>query len=44
MGDRVENTERGASAGKRLLWFVGLWAAGVAAVTLVGLAIRMVLI
>jgi hypothetical protein len=28
---------------RRLLWFVGLWAAGVGAVTLVGLAIRAVL-
>lgn len=28
---------------RRLAWFVGLWAAGVAAVTLVGLAIRAVL-
>ena len=28
---------------RRLAWFVGLWAAGVAAVALVGLAIRAVL-
>jgi hypothetical protein len=28
---------------RRLAWFVGLWAAGVAAVGLVGLAIRAVL-
>jgi len=27
----------------RLLWFVGLWAAGVLTVSLIGLAIRMVL-
>jgi hypothetical protein len=27
----------------RLLWFVGLWLAGVAAVALVGLLIRLVL-
>lgn len=33
-----------ASAGvRRLLWFAALWLAGVAAVTLVGLAIRAVL-
>jgi hypothetical protein len=44
MGDRVKNKEGGASAGKRLLWFVLLWVAGVAAVSLVGLAIRTVLI
>jgi hypothetical protein len=30
-------------AARRLLWFVGLWAAGVAAVTLLGLGIRLVL-
>jgi hypothetical protein len=30
-------------AARRLLWFVGLWAAGVAAVALVGLAVRVVL-
>ena len=30
-------------AARRLLWFVGLWAAGVGAVTLLGLAIRLVL-
>ena len=29
--------------GKRLLWFVGLWAAGVLAVAVVGLAIKLVL-
>jgi hypothetical protein len=28
---------------KQLAWFVGLWAAGVAAVALVGLAIRLAL-
>jgi len=28
---------------KQLTWFVGLWAAGVAAVALVGLAIRLAL-
>jgi hypothetical protein len=28
---------------RRLLWFVGLWAAGVVTVTLLGLAIRLVL-
>jgi hypothetical protein len=28
---------------KRLLWFIGLWAAGVGAVAAVGLAIRFVL-
>jgi hypothetical protein len=28
---------------RRLAWFVGLWAAGVAAVGLVGLAIRLAL-
>ena len=31
------------STGKRLLWFVGLWAAGVLAVAVVGLAIKLVL-
>lgn len=44
MGDKVENTEGGASAAKRLLWFVLLWIAGVAAVSMVGLAIRAVLL
>ncbi|MDH6268287.1 hypothetical protein M2360_003692 [Rhizobium sp. SG_E_25_P2] len=44
MGDRVENKDGGASAGKRLLWFVGLWVAGVAAVSVVGLAIRAILL
>ena len=29
--------------GRRLLWFVGLWLAGVAAVSVVGLAIKFVL-
>lgn len=29
---------------RRALWFVGLWAGGVAAVGLVGLAIRFVLL
>lgn len=29
--------------GKRLLWFVGLWAAGVLTVTAVGLAIKLAL-
>lgn len=29
--------------GKRLIWFLALWLAGVGAVTLVGLAIRMFL-
>ena len=28
---------------RRLLWFAGLWAAGVGAVTLVGLAVRLFL-
>ena len=28
---------------RRLLWFVGLWAAGVGAVALAGLAVRLVL-
>ncbi|MCV3765537.1 MULTISPECIES: hypothetical protein [unclassified Rhizobium] len=44
MDERLESNEKGASAGKRLLWFFGLWIAGVAAVSLVGLAIRTVLI
>jgi hypothetical protein len=44
MGDQVENKEGGASAGKRLLWFVLLWIAGVAAVSVVGLGIRAVLL
>ena len=30
-------------AARRLLWFVGLWAAGVGAVALLGLLIRWVL-
>jgi hypothetical protein len=30
-------------AARRLLWFVGLWAAGVGAVAMAGLAIRFVL-
>ena len=30
-------------AARRLLWFVGLWAAGVGAVTLLGLLIRLLL-
>lgn len=29
--------------GKQLLWFVGLWAAGVATVTVVGLIIKFAL-
>jgi hypothetical protein len=29
--------------GTRLLWFVGLWAAGVLTVTVVGFAIKLVL-
>lgn len=29
--------------GRRLVWFVGLWAAGVLAVAIVGLAIKLVL-
>ena len=29
--------------GKRLLWFVALWAAGVVSVTAVGLAIKLAL-
>lgn len=28
---------------RRLLWFVGLWAAGVIVITLVGLAIKLAL-
>ncbi len=28
---------------RKLLWFVGLWAAGVVAVSIVGLAIKLVL-
>lgn len=31
------------SAGRKLLWFVGLWAGGVLAVTVVGLAIKLVI-
>lgn len=30
-------------AASRVLWFVGLWAAGVMAVTVVGLAIKLML-
>jgi hypothetical protein len=37
----MENTEKGAV--KRLLWFSGLWLAGVAAVGLVGLAVKLLL-
>jgi hypothetical protein len=29
--------------GKRLMWFVGIWAGGVLAVAVVGLAIKLVL-
>jgi hypothetical protein len=29
------------STGRKLLWFVGLWAGGVLAVTVVGLAIKL---
>jgi hypothetical protein len=29
--------------GKRLIWFVALWAAGVLAVTILGLAIKLAL-
>lgn len=32
-----------ASLPRRLLWFVALWAAGVLAITLVGLAIKLAL-
>jgi hypothetical protein len=32
-----------SSLSRQLLWFVGLWAAGVASVTAVGLVIRMFL-
>jgi hypothetical protein len=32
-----------AGTGRRLLWFVVLWAGGVLAVTAIGLAIRLVL-
>jgi hypothetical protein len=31
------------SLARRLLWFVGLWAAGVGAVALVGLGVRLML-
>ena len=31
------------STGRKLLWFVGLWAGGVLAVTVVGLAIKLVI-
>lgn len=29
------------STGRRLLWFIGLWAGGVLAVTIVGFAIKL---
>lgn len=32
-----------SALGRRLLWFVGLWLAGVAAMSVVGLAIKLVL-
>ena len=32
-----------AGTGRRLLWFVALWAGGVLAVAAIGLAIRLVL-
>jgi len=32
-----------AGTGRKLLWFVGLWCAGVAAVTVVGLAIKLMI-
>jgi len=32
-----------SSTPKRLMWFAGLWLAGVAAVTLVGLVIKLML-
>jgi hypothetical protein len=38
----MTDMQKGAIA-RRLLWFVGLWLAGVAAVSLVGLVIRMFL-
>jgi hypothetical protein len=31
------------STGRKLLWFVGLWAGGVLAVTVVGFAIKLVI-
>jgi hypothetical protein len=34
----------GPRLGGRLLWFVGLWAAGVLLLTIVALAIRLVLL
>lgn len=34
---------RAGGTGRKLLWFVALWLAGVAAVSLVGLAIKLVL-
>ena len=37
----MAETEKGAM--RRLLWFVGLWLAGVAAVSVVGLAIKLAL-
>ena len=37
----MAETEKGVV--RRLLWFVGLWLAGVAAVSLVGLSIKLVL-
>ena len=32
-----------SALGRRLLWFAGLWLAGVAAVSVVGLAIKLAL-
>ena len=32
-----------ARLGSRLLWFIGLWAGGVLAVTIVGLGIKLLL-
>jgi hypothetical protein len=37
----MPDTEKGAL--RRLLWFVGLWLAGVAAVSVLGLAIKLFL-
>lgn len=37
----MPETEKGAL--RRLLWFVGLWLAGVAAVSVVGLTIKLFL-
>ena len=37
----MAETEKGAL--RRLLWFLGLWLAGVAAVSLVGLAVKLLL-